>query len=237
MKFEELCQEYIDSVPLAESTRYVINQKLNIFLKYFKDKEVNEIKEQNLKKLKENEMKLGKKETTVINYFKIIKPIFSWGVKKGYIKINPVANFKVSYRTGCREKIKKEAVDSILKHAKEYDLKLYLAILLMTSLKISRGEICAIKWEDINFPKYQVSITKSVAQKKGGSFFKDTPNGNRIVKLDSNTANILKKYKATGCIIKSNRQDFISPNYLNFLFNNFRKKNKINGMLKDFSRL
>ena len=60
-----------------------------------------------------------------------------------------------------------------------------------------RSEIVALTWNDIDFVKRTVSITKAITKTKEGQFVKDTKTvaGNREIMLPSQCFNVLKEWK------------------------------------------
>jgi len=87
-----------------------------------------------------------------------------------------------------------KAYTSIRKISPMYKAYFYVAIYG----GFRRGEMCALTWEDIDFEKQSIRITKSVSRTKAnGQILKDpkTPTSNREIRLPSDCFRILKDWK------------------------------------------
>lgn len=74
----------------------------------------------------------------------------------------------------------------------------YMPILLAMTTGMRRGEICALRWNDIEFEKAQLKVRETIVVAKGKLIFKGYPKtkkGRRIIDLPSFTVEELKHYK------------------------------------------
>lgn len=104
-------------------------------------------------------------------------------------------------RTSLPEKEKKEMqipteiqLQSLLSFSK--DTPLYLAILLAFSMGLRRGEICGLKWRDIDFSKNKIHVRTSVVLNDEKKWVEKSPksfSGNRILDMPEFTRKELEK--------------------------------------------
>lgn len=76
--------------------------------------------------------------------------------------------------------------------------RLYIPILIAATTGARRGEILALRWEDLDFETGVIKIRRSLGQTKDGLFIKEpkTPSGNRAVLLPSFVIVELRRHKA-----------------------------------------
>ena len=76
--------------------------------------------------------------------------------------------------------------------------RLYIPILIATTTGMRRGEILALRWEDLNFKTGLLKVRRSLGQTKEGLFIKEpkTPSGYRPVLLPSFVVDALRRHKA-----------------------------------------
>lgn len=76
--------------------------------------------------------------------------------------------------------------------------RLYIPILIATTTGMRRGEILALRWEDLNFETGIIKVRRSLGQTRKGLFIKEpkTPSGYRPVLLPSFVVDALRRHKA-----------------------------------------
>ncbi|MCZ9310547.1 tyrosine-type recombinase/integrase [Weissella koreensis] len=80
---------------------------------------------------------------------------------------------------------------------KKYHVYALFRLLAFSGMR--KGEALALEWKDINFDGCTIDINKALSVDKNGNTILSTPKtkaGNRIVKIDKITINILKHYQA-----------------------------------------
>lgn len=96
--------------------------------------------------------------------FRILHSALAWGVRMQYLNDNPASCVKSpKVRKRAPTLLDEEELLYFLSEAKKRS-KHYLFYLLASTTGLRRGEILALKWEDINFKKYTLTITKSDAE-------------------------------------------------------------------------
>lgn len=237
MKFKKLFEKYISDMEnvLEGSSLSTLQNSITIPMHFLKNKEIRFITQNTLEEMKNTFSKQSYEKHTIINYFKILSPIFSYAKRKKLIDSNPCQSFKLTHKPLTPKKAySKREISLLLEQSKDYDIRIYITILLMLFGGLRRGEVCGLMWEDIDFIENTVNIQRAVAQAQGGCYLK-APKcvGIRTIHLPQAVIDILKEYRDTGYILKSSRSNFISPNYLTNLFNGFTKKTELKGRLYD----
>ncbi len=127
---------------------------------------------------------------TISNHKTIINQIFDLALIKGYIVYNPVAHVKLPRALGHTERPRASQSDEgiILSHPEAW---IFPFICLTSGLR--KGEVLALKWQDIDFEKRIIRVTKSIEHVGVNPYEKEpkTKAGNRTVPLLSVLADAL----------------------------------------------
>lgn len=92
------------------------------------------------------------------------------------------------------------------------DSELFLPVFLGVSLGLRRGEILALRWQDINFEYKEIFINKSMKSSKNGFVLSDTKTKSSLRKMPiSNTVN-----KVLQIVLRKQAQDkeLLGPEYI-----------------------
>lgn len=101
------------------------------------------------------------KRKTIRPVFFAIKPAFDLAVSDGLLAKNPFSGISMpSSNIAKIECFKQEEIKILLDNAQDY-FKLYLAVAFYTGAR--SGEILALTWDDINFLKKEIYISKSLS--------------------------------------------------------------------------
>ena len=137
---------------------------------------------------------------TVLGYHRVISSILSQAVKERIISDNPAkratppsasANHDPNY-------LQVEEVVKLLTVMQKEPLYWRVMIYLFVYSGARRGEILAIKWEDIDFDKKQISISKSVSASKDKHIYEHAPKTKASVRTKSIgdvVIDVLKEYR------------------------------------------
>lgn len=169
------------------------------------DKEIGYIKLKNLspKILEDFYNKLRTETTyadkTIKHYYTLINSVLNSAVKWDYIQSNP--NEKVDRIIVRKKEIKcysPEEVEKLIGALEKESLKYKALILLALDTGCRRGEITGLNWEDIDFEKSSICITKTTQYVAGvGIYEKSTKNdtSNRTIYITDTTKTVLLKYQ------------------------------------------
>ena len=127
---------------------------------------------------------------TIRGYAQIINSIFDFAVDNRVLSYNPAAKLKIpqtATETKTRRALTKEERQRVI----EFEHRAQPSAMLMMMSGLRRGEATALQWNDIDFEKNTISVTKSYNFKIKD--FKEPKNGKaRIVSVPRKLINYLK---------------------------------------------
>lgn len=148
----------------------------------------------------EHTQKDGKlNNNTVIRYQAMLSSIFKKGVQWGLINENPCSRAEhpkaeeIDVRVLTEEEIPK-LLDALSNAPPQYSVITQLALLLGAR----RGEICALRWSDIDFEKGTLSIKRTVQSIPGIGLVFNTPKtrrGKRCLRIGADCVELLQEYR------------------------------------------
>lgn len=238
MKFEILANEWLEykKNEIKESTyfNYMINIE-NHLIPYFKGVCVEDIVNYN-NLVQELTLKLSSK--TIRDIIVILKSIFKY-YEEEY-------NCKLKIKKVAIPKIEKKKVEILTKKEQgrienycmnNLNLKtIGILVCLNTGLRI--GEICSLKWENIDFEEKVIRVKKTVQrlynkkekQTKLVIGNPKTDDSVRTIQMNKKLLEILypirKQYKS-GCFLLSGKEKCIEPRRYQDIFKNILKKSKV----------
>ena len=136
---------------------------------------------------------------SVIRYQAMLSSIFKKGVQWGVINENPCSRAEhpkaeeIDVRVLTEEEIPK-LLDALSDAPPQYSVITQLALLLGAR----RGEICALRWSDIDFEKGTLSIKRTVQSIPGIGLVFNTPKtrrGKRCLRIGANCVELLQEYR------------------------------------------
>ena len=226
--FDEWLYFYIkDKVKHSTWVSYEMKTK-NHIRPYFKNKILHLVTQDDINKFVHHIMNQELSENTVKNILQILKNSFSFATKKGFLPDNPTKNILLT----------KKQVKSICALTMEEQRRLeYFAfqekrcsaviIALATGMRI--GEICGLKWSDIDFNKGVIYVQRSLQRlpdqhEKGKTniFFGSpkTKNSIRSIPLASHLSKYLqeKKQLSTSDFVISVKDHHAEPRTVTYRF-------------------
>lgn len=179
------------------------------YLQYLKMKDINLAAYQNA--LNELHAK-GLSHSTLVGIQNTGKLIFKWAMEKSVIKSDPTL---YSYIPRTRETVEqlekkkeelnyleKEELALFLNAAKTIGLERDYVIFMMLAYTGMRvGELCALKWKDIDFEQHQISITKTLYSenktvKEYEILTPKTKSSTRVIEIDEDLIKVLEEHRA-----------------------------------------
>lgn len=136
----------------------------------------------------------GATPSTVRHIHSVIRRAFRQGVLWGWVATNPAAN-------ATQPRLAKpdvsppdvEQVAEILRAAGESDPELGHFIHLAATTGARRGELCGLRWRDIDVERGSLRIERSIIEVAGGVFEKDTKtHSSRRIALDDGTLEVIE---------------------------------------------
>lgn len=131
-------------------------------------------------------------QKTIANQRIVLNQIFNYAIVEDEIDINPCTSVKLP--RGCKKTVREAASSSDEQKILDSDHEwLFPLFALLTGLR--KGEILALRWEDIDFDNNTITINKSIEYKGNVPSVKTpkTESGTRIVPLLQMLSNRLKR--------------------------------------------
>lgn len=176
----------------------------------------------------------------------LLSVAFAGAVVYGWMRVNPCRD--IAPPTPEKAAVKPpstSAVKAIMRHA---DPRLHTFLMVAHNTGARRGEIVALRWDDINFDAGTIAITRSLAQRVGDAAVvrptKTGAKGHRTLTLDLPTAAALRKHRAAEVadalhdgddspawvFSHDNGRTPWRPDYVSRLFADARKAAKVDGV-------
>ncbi len=145
----------------------------------------------------------GAAHASVIRMYAILSSFFKCAFMDESIEVNPMD--RVRRPLARKDELKKEGPEAyteqevayILDCLKGEPLKWQAYIYLLAQTGVRRGEGLAIRWEDVNFKKMEVTISGTLGYTPEKGIYRDTPKSgkSRIVDLTPETAALLRRLR------------------------------------------
>ncbi|MGH3732352.1 MAG: phage integrase central domain-containing protein [Acidimicrobiales bacterium] len=135
----------------------------------------------------------GATASTVRHIHSVIRRAFRQAILWGWVATNPAAN--ASQPRLAKPDISPPdvgQVGEILRAANESDAELGHLLHLAATTGARRGELCALRWSDIDIERSSLSISRSIIEVAGGVFEKDTKtHSSRRIALDEGSIEVI----------------------------------------------
>jgi len=209
IKFKDYAQEWLDGlIGIQETTRESYQYKLQNVFPHLNFK-IKDIKNSHIK----NALRLlskTKSKTTMQHCFKVTKQVLDQAVTDDLIHKNPCATFKrtTNMILDVLDKPKALTTDQqqkFISHLESeksngiYEHQLFIFGFLALRTGMRRGELAALKWEDIELISGEVDVNKAAfhirSEKKVGIKSTKTKAGLRIIKLHKDDVAVIQEYK------------------------------------------
>ena len=207
--FKDYAQDWLDGlIGIQDTTREGYQYKLNNITPYLKFK-IKDIKNSHIK----NALRLlskSKSKTTLQHCFKVVKQVLDQAVTDDLIHKNPCSTFKRTTNMQLEVLDKPKALTKdeqntfldFLRSEKDkgiYEHQLYVFGFLALRTGMRRGELSALKWEDVDLDRCEIDVNKSAfhirSTKKVGIKSTKTKAGLRTIKLHKDDVDVIQEYK------------------------------------------
>jgi integrase len=139
----------------------------------------------------------GLSPATIRHIHAVLSGAFGQAVKWGIVSMNPAA--AASPPKLRRREINPPAIIDVkrmLEVADEDDAEYGALLRVLTATGARRGEVCGLRWSDLDRSTGTLSITRSIASVAGGTVVKDTKtHASRRIALDDATLSVLDEQR------------------------------------------
>ncbi|MGP1544147.1 MAG: tyrosine-type recombinase/integrase [Candidatus Fimenecus sp.] len=181
----------------------------------------------NLKRHNPNNHNRIPSNKTIAEYANIITRIFDFCVQNQVLTFNPAKY--ITKPKGSKKNIREPLTDEQIKYFVNTPHKLQTACMIMIFAGLRKGEVLALKWEDINFENKTITVNKALNY-RNSKIVKNpkTVSGNRQVPIPDNLILFLKPLNNNkGLIFTDENKNALSQSKWNTLFNNYLKEIQI----------
>ena len=200
--FEQLANKWLDLVEddLSPTTLRGYRNKLKVrIFPAIGDRPVNKITTDDLDQLYRGLVnQTGLSPTTVRQINAIIRRAFRQAVILGWIATNPAANVTPPRMTKPKLSPPNAAqVDELLNYTRRQNPELGHFLHIAASTGARRGEMCALRWSNLDPKRMTLTIERSIAEVPGGIREKSTKtHAERRISLDPDTLAVFEAQKA-----------------------------------------
>lgn len=214
--FEYTLKEYAERYLSIKSEKNRSNTKrgyksnVNVLEKFFKNKKITEITQQDILNFYKHLRAKGRTENTISHYSKFLSPIFDLAIyEKVYKEKNPAKYNKFDKDTFKLQVVipkkpitilepeqQKKILEIIKNPPESFYKKLEMPWLSSLYLGVRRGELCALELADFDFEKNKVLISKSLDYNNENEAFINNTKSNeqREIFMPKQFANMIKDY-------------------------------------------
>ncbi|CAD5902050.1 MAG: tyrosine-type recombinase/integrase [Carnobacterium maltaromaticum] len=180
---------------------YCVTQEYNYnahFSAYFKNTDIALLTYENVEEFRNFLLEKNLSNNTVNKQMILLKKTLDIAVRKNYLSDNPCCHLKKLKIQ--KTKMKFWTIDEFLHFRslfkdEEYAYQLFFTVAFFTGMRL--GELLALNWEDINFAKKEISVSKTLFTLKGEVFINSpkTLAGERRISINSKLSDELYLWK------------------------------------------
>ncbi|HGI8705955.1 TPA: tyrosine-type recombinase/integrase [Streptococcus agalactiae] len=233
--FEKWYQAYQDTVEPTTASRTLDMFRLHI-LPVMGDLPISKITPLDCQNFITDKAKTFKNIKQIKSY---TGKVFDFAIRMKLLQHNPMSDIimpKKKSKQVSNYWTVKELQDFLSIIQKEEPFKHYVLFRLLAYSGLRKGELYALKWEDINFEAETISITKSLGRLDGNAIEKGTKNqfSIRQIRLDTETIQTLKQWK--NICQKEKAQLSVAPLSIesNFIFTYCTREGSIEPLHADY---
>lgn len=126
-------------------------------------------------------------------FLKILKRIFQEAVECGILTSNPAKSVTVQVPESNKKVLNTSEVDDLLFKAKDYNHRFFSIWCLAVKTGMRSGELYALTWNDVDFERNLITVSKQWTKKDGLTATKNR--GNRIVPISQDLKKFLFELK------------------------------------------
>lgn len=157
-KFVDLCEDVLETKDIKNTTyigyQSVIRSKIKPF---FKNKLVSQIRPKHI--LEFYGTFTGKAQLGIA--IAVMRPAFKLAIVKEYITTTPMVVDKPRFKSNYEVRpFSLDEIDTILKNTDDPTFRNLLGVMFFTGVRV--GEAIGLKWEDIDFQNYEISINRTI---------------------------------------------------------------------------
>lgn len=207
-----------------ERSTYATNLKhMRAWKKALGERKIGEIDEEDIQRVIADWFRDGRDSTTVDKRITAFKEVYRRAVKEGLAESNPFEDIRRPKKgwkelNGVNDSAQREEIAGVLENLPLDEYKVAFNLAYWTGMR--RGEICALRWNDVDLEEGVIWVRHSIGTDDLGNYLKlpksDRP---RDIAMPSYLHGLLLQWKRKngwGFVIGGD--DFINPDYLTHAF-------------------
>lgn len=195
----------------AASTYKRYKEFTNTAIKYIGKIKMSQLKPMHLQKFYSDLINEGKlSNSTILKIHRMLHLAFKNAVGWEMLKSNPADAVQAPRAEIIEMHVwDADTVNEFLETIK--DKKLYIPVLLALQTGMREGEICALRWKDVDFKNGSIHVTKNMQCLNGEIILKDpkTKKSKRNIALMKSTIDILKNHKSKQVLSINEDDNFV----------------------------
>ena len=201
--YEELCYKYMEYARNTLKQKSVENMGawLKHSIRELGDIRIKDIKKADIRKFVDTLKGKGYAPTTIRNYYKAVSVVLSYACEIDYLEINPCIGKGIKLPESRRKDkgYTTEEIHTILKAIDEKAPLRYKAFFNLIALTGAReGEICALRWRDIDFENKTIKIEETATDSNEKGLIYGTPKTTssiRTTPISQKVADLLRQLR------------------------------------------
>lgn len=237
LTFQELKECYFKDRRNARKSTTVQNDKYCLEkFSSLNDRDILSLEPQDFLDILDEMDQKGLKASYINKVRSVVHKVMLYAVNENYLLTNPVSKVAIYKKPDeIKEEMRVWTFNDFNKFISEIDQvsdkKYYLLFNLLYYTGCRKGEVLALKWEDIDFHKKTIKINKTVSQQLRGCNFKltapKTKNSVRVIRMTDYLATLLEDhYKIESKVKKFTKNYFVlggeKPLGLRYIGDKFR---------------
>lgn len=239
--FMEYVQRQLDTGEIEKSTFSNSVSSYNTYVKpYIGDYIFNKIDKVALNGWLTKLYHLGLSQNTIHVTYARVKKVYNYYYETGDIAVHPFKGVKMPKKGEPKvTHLTDEQMENVLSAVyNDYNPEhpMYVGILLAFYAGLRRGEICGLRWNDVDFNKHTITVrsavgvagggkgeyTKNPKNKSSNRTFPMLPQLEEVLKQRYNVINPENSWYVTG-----KEEEFMRPQYFNRIFSEFVTRNNL----------
>lgn len=213
-KFKDVKELFIISISSKVRSRTLegYERYLDTALNYFGDNKINTIKPMDVENYKNYLLESGKSARTVMKYLKTLSHLFSKAIKWELTYRNPVKDIDYPENKNNKEMdfLTPEEMELLIEHTEDKHKAL---ITVPCYSGIRRGELLALKWDDIDFKSNQIFIRRTLEPNTRKFLEPKTSYSIRAVAVPGFVIDSLRSHQLSQMVnLSENKEGLIFPN-------------------------
>lgn len=210
-----VCEHWMENCkrPVVSDLTYTqtYEYSLKIITRYFEDQPIAKVKQADIQKF--FVANRGRNKWAIDKLYYILKNTFDYAIQNDLIVKTPFIDIR-KYGKPPKQKqaYDEEAYFKCIAFAKMHPDGLGPFIILKSGLR--RGELCALRWSDIDLPNKIINVRRAVTFKDGSMIITQgkTRNAVRQIPIDTETAEFLAAAeRKSPCVVGHGQSDHTDP--------------------------